>query len=530
MLVFSSIIATVATGFMLGFTGRKMTYLHRATSMMDWHPSQLAYGDGGRTSLPHTTAKPSVSKPVATTVSPIDFGGDPTAVNDSSTAFRDAIAALHKLCKPRSNNTLAYPLRLDCGGAVLDLRGGWYSVSEPVRIPAGMGNLFVRGGTIFAASNFHPTAAEDTTGAESFVLILGHNCTSRWQSKGGCTTNVGVQQITLDAKKRAGGCLYLDHTQFSTVGPGIMILGFSTYGITAFGSGGTIIQGVFGGEYPNGDPRGHTLGLLTGTAIFFHNPQHDGYITNSIIWSAKVGVVLHGAAQQIIGVHPWNYITDPADGHQTSAVDGAGLGIVVTSGGARIEDCYLDTVPLVLNITGGTSEHTLVTGNLFLKNASVILSAPRWPHSSHTSVSGIVITENIFSCNTNPSFGSCERGAVILDETGSRFHAVHDTRVERNHVDPDAGYRSTRARRTGHVKDLNSIILDFTDDLLFPSAAIINGSATCTLINGVPTVYSLTLGPATGVTALQLRVNFAQPWTGQVQCTVDQSARSRCAL
>ena len=317
--VFLAVSEVAATGFMSGFTGRKMAYVHQATSKINWHPSQLEYGDGEGTGMPQISVQPA-----PTTVSPIDFGADPTGVIDSSTAFRKAIDSLRLLCKPRSNDTVNYPLRLDCGGAILDLRGGWYSVSEPVRVPAGMGNLFVRGGTIFAAPNFHPVVSEDPMGTESFVLILGHNCTTRWQAKGGCTTNVGVQQVTLDAKKRAGGCLYLDHTQFSTVGPGIMILGFSTYGITAFGSGGTIIQGIFAGEYPNGDTRGHELGLLTGTAIFFHSPQHDGYITNSIIWSAKVGVVLHGPAQQVIGVHPWNYVTDPTDGHQTSAVDGAG--------------------------------------------------------------------------------------------------------------------------------------------------------------------------------------------------------------
>eukprot|EP01047_Picozoa_sp_COSAG01_P091121 COSAG01_NODE_22794_length_841_cov_0.583558_2_plen_48_part_01 len=40
----------------------------------------------------------------------------------------------------------------------------------------------------------------------------------------------------------------------------------------------------------------------SGTAIAFHPPQHDGFITNTIIWSAKVGVVTHGDAQQVAAV------------------------------------------------------------------------------------------------------------------------------------------------------------------------------------------------------------------------------------
>jgi hypothetical protein len=98
-----------------------------------------------------------------------------------------------------------------------------------VRIPAGLGNLRVRGGTITAAPGFSPKAADSQI--ESFVLVVGHNCTADWRQKGGCSFNVAVQQLTIDAKKHAGGCLYVDHTQFSTVGPGLMILGFSTYGI-----------------------------------------------------------------------------------------------------------------------------------------------------------------------------------------------------------------------------------------------------------------------------------------------------------
>jgi hypothetical protein len=88
-----------------------------------------------------------------------------------------------------------------------------------------------------------------------------------------------------------------------------------------------------------------------------------------------VGVLTHGAAQQIIGVHPWNYVCDPVDGHQSAAIDGVGLGIVVSSGGARIEDCYLDTVPLLVNVS--SSKSLYIAGNLFLKNASIILSSPR---------------------------------------------------------------------------------------------------------------------------------------------------------
>ena len=190
-------------------------------------------------------------------------------------------------------------------------------------------------------------------------------------------------------------------------------------------------------------------------------------------------------------------------------------------------------MPLVLNVSSGHDSHILVTGNLFLKNASVILSAPRWRHTTTTTgVDSFVITGNMFSCKSDPSFGACEREAVILDQTGSHFGSVRNTKIEDNRVDNDAGYRSTKARRTVRAENTSSVLLDFSQDLLFPSAPLINGSATCTLINGNPVTHSLRLGPdeLSGLTSLQLRVDFGQTWSGQVQCTVDQSEYSQCAL
>lgn len=117
------------------FDGRKAATLRRSTAPSDWHPTQIAYGDGSAT----TTTAATVTRTTAagaTTVSPADFGGDPTGLKDSSSAFRAAIVALRALCKlvpgapdnTSSSEASPHP-RFDCGGAVLDLGGGWYSVT-----------------------------------------------------------------------------------------------------------------------------------------------------------------------------------------------------------------------------------------------------------------------------------------------------------------------------------------------------------------------------------------------------------------
>lgn len=504
------------------FKGRKAAYVRRATTPGDWHRSQIAYGDGSRIGAsPTLDEHHSCDSTLPSSVSPADFGGDPTGESDSSAAFKEAVSVLRRLCRPAADpNPGSRPERLDCGGAELSLRGGWFAVSEPVRIPAGMGNLWLRGGTISALPNFHPRG--------SHVVIFGDNCTQHIDDKGGCAANIGVEQLTVNARKYADGCLSIDHVQFATVGPGIMLLGFSSYGISAFGSGGTVIQGVFAGEYGVGDPMGHRIDALSGTAVYLAAPQHDGFVLNTIIWSAKVGVVVHNAATQMSGVHPWNYVTDPQDGHQTSAVDGIGLGMVVSNGGARVENCYLDTVPLLINVTGD-SAHVVVTGNLFLKNSSVILSGPRWEKpTARTGVARLIITDNVFLCNDNKQFGRCESDAIVLDETGSRFGSIIDTRVAGNEVDPDAGYRATIARRSATVHAAEIAELDFTGALLFPQAAVANGTVGCVLSDGPPVAFSIRA--ASPDAPLKLVVLFADQWTGTVGCTVDQSMRSRVSL
>lgn len=234
-----------------------------------------------------------------------DYGADGTGLNDSSPAFRAAIAALGANCvlqpsetpnhiysrtssthHPRRSHGASAAAsgavvegdngenahepptvaRRDCGGAVLDLSGGTFNLSEPVVIPAGWGNYAVQRGSLFAGDGFMPryTPPSRSTGdfspvtapkswddpaATSFLLILGGtNCTPSPNVKGACAFDVSATELELDARHVAGGCLLVAHTQFATVGPGLAVLGFGNVGVTAWGSGGTVIQGVFAGE------------------------------------------------------------------------------------------------------------------------------------------------------------------------------------------------------------------------------------------------------------------------------------------
>lgn len=94
-------------------------------------------------------------------ISPVQYGADPTGKQDSSTAFDAAIKAMLKL-----GSSTDFQGRIDLGGAIFDLMGGRYLVSEPVVIPAGYANFRVQRGTLIAAPQF-PKAAD------RYILQIG---------------------------------------------------------------------------------------------------------------------------------------------------------------------------------------------------------------------------------------------------------------------------------------------------------------------------------------------------------------------
>merc|ERR1711968_273161 len=62
---------------------------------------------------------------------------------------------------------------------------------------------------------------------------------------------------------------------------------------------------------------------------------NDNYILNTIVFSAKIGVAVHGAADYITGVHVWFPINQALHWDDTMA-------FWVTGGGNRFSGCYAD--------------------------------------------------------------------------------------------------------------------------------------------------------------------------------------------
>lgn len=87
---------------------------------------------------------------------PGDYGADPTGRSDSSDAFEAMVADAWNSTGDRPVLTNGPDL-----GVILDLRGGVYALSRPLRFPAaGGGNLAMRDGSLKAGPGFPPDADE----------------------------------------------------------------------------------------------------------------------------------------------------------------------------------------------------------------------------------------------------------------------------------------------------------------------------------------------------------------------------------
>ena len=238
----------------------------------------------------------------ATSLNPVDFGADPTGVADSSAAFDKLVAALVVLAAGRQT-----PSGLnDLGGAVVDLDGGVFKVSKPIAVPAGYANYRVQQGTLVAAANFQGDSADSV----SYILQLGSdaNCnkTSGGANNKDCTSNVGVQQITIDGQAVAGGGLKIQNAMDVNVGPAVYVIGFNDVGIALPGCGAGYIHEAWLGQIPPGDPVPRSN--ATATAILLDSGEHDCDVVNVIIFSSLVGVNSSNSANRIQGVHTWNLV------------------------------------------------------------------------------------------------------------------------------------------------------------------------------------------------------------------------------
>ncbi|KAE8706595.1 Polygalacturonase QRT3 [Hibiscus syriacus] len=374
-----------------------------------------------------------------------DYGADPTGKSDSTEALNKAIADAFN--GPSEGFLMEGITNL--GGPRIDLDGGNYVLSKPLRLPAaGAGNLMIHGGTLRASDDFP---------VDGYLIDLSASSsgsTSQEEVKEGSSSNLDAQltsssssynyefitfkDLLLDCNYRGGGISVINSLRTSI--DNCYIAHFTSNGILVQGGHETYIRNSFLGQHitAGGDAGERNY---TGTAINLMG--NDNAVTDVVIFSAAVGIMASGQANTFYGVHCYN-----------KATGFGGTGIYLKLPGltqTRIVNSYLD-------YTGIVAEDPVqlhISSSFFLGDAFILLK------SINGVANGVSIVDNMFSGSNNGV------EIVQLDQSNGPFKQIDQVVVDRNNA-KGMNMKSTVAR--GSVEgNGSSWTVDFNPVLLFPN-------------------------------------------------------------
>ncbi|CAL5412820.1 unnamed protein product [Camellia sinensis] len=258
---------------------------------------------------------------------PIVYGADPTGAQDSS----DAIQSVLEDALQVQNGIELLPGIKDLGGVVIDLQGGNYLISKPIRFPSGIGNFLVQGGS-FRASDTFPSDRH-------LIELWAPNSQPLTNSEGYFDQkspiyyeDIAFRDILFDSSYRGGGIFVIDSARIRI--HDCFFIHFTSEGILVQKGHETFISTSFLGQRSTvGGDKGERD--FSGTAIDL--ASNDNAVTDVVIFSAATGIILRGQANLLTGVHCYNKAT----------VFG-GVGILVKSAQNRIHNCYMDYNAIVI--------------------------------------------------------------------------------------------------------------------------------------------------------------------------------------
>lgn len=240
----------------------------------------------------------------------------------------------------------------------------------------------------------------------------------------------------------AYGCVHVIATMGFVVGPQMFFLGFTGAGITISGGHETMMSNTWMGEYLYSSTDYNDA---TSTAIQLFGMDH--YITNTIVFSAKIGVHITQPANILNGVHTWNMNTDAG-----------GVGILVETTQCRFVGCYLDGNALIL--TAPIETVSFVEG-FFLSEGQIVLKA----NGDNSVINGLYIVGNEYLYGTSVPI-------LRLNETEGRFVSVSHMTVNGNLVQGGHIYQQPRLSMTVTGVMQTVFSFDFSDNLLFDCSVI----------------------------------------------------------
>ncbi|KAL5747071.1 hypothetical protein ACOSQ2_024368 [Xanthoceras sorbifolium] len=318
-----------------------------------------------------------------------DYGGDPTGRSDSTEALEQAIFDAFR--SPVDGNHMINGVA-NFGGSEVHLDGGTYKITRPLRLPdTGGGNIMIHGGSIQASEDFP---------ADGYLIELRASSSNRLSYE-----YITLKDLMIDSNFRGGGIAIINSLR--TTIDNCYISHFMTNGILIQDGHETFIRNSFIGQYINVGSDHREKGF-SGTGINIMG--NDNVVTDVVIFSASIGVLISGQANMLTGIHCYNKATALG-----------GTGIYVRAPGltqTRISNCYFD-------FTGIVAEDPVqlhITGSFFLGNAFILIKSLKGV------MSGVTIVDNMFS-------GDYTGVQIVqLDQSNEPFRNVDQVVVDRNNV------------------------------------------------------------------------------------------------
>jgi len=264
-----------------------------------------------------------------------------------------------------------------------------------------------------------------------------------WSSKSDKQGNGGIyyeditfEDVLFDSSFGGGGILIVDSARIRI--NNCFFLHFTTEGILVHQGHEIFITSCFLGQHSTVGGDKHERNF-TGVAIDL--ASNDNAITDVVVFSAAIGVVLRGQANILTGVHCYN-----------KATGFGGIGILVKLPGnslTRIDNCYLDYTGIVME----DPVQVHVTNGLFLGDANIVLK------SIKGQISGLNIVNNMF--NGDP------KSKVPIVSLDGEFSSIDQVVVDGNNVN-GMGLRSTIGKLTASGNG-TKWVADFSSVLVFPN-------------------------------------------------------------
>ncbi|XP_050235088.1 polygalacturonase QRT3 [Mercurialis annua] len=349
------------------------------------------------------------------------FGADPTGKNDSTEALLRAIGSAFE-GSGREGSLMEGINNL--GGTHISLEGGIFLISRPLRMPLlRAGNLMISGGTLQASDNF-PT--------DGYLIELSASSTSYNYEF------FTLKDLMIDCNFRGGGISVINSLRTNI--DNCYISHFNTDGILVQRGHETYIRNTFIGQHitAGGDPGERNF---SGTGVNLMG--NDNALTDVVIFSASIGVMISGQGNTLSGVHCYNKAT---------GFGGTGIYLKLPNlTQTRIVNCYLDYNGIIAE----DPNQLTITNSFFLGDGFILLK------SINGIAKGINIVDNMFS-GSNKGID-----IVQLDESSGRFNDIDQIVVDRNIV-RGMELKATIARQSVQGNGI-SWTFDFNPILLFPN-------------------------------------------------------------